>query len=82
MIKIVINEKYYRKQFDDWIAGGKVEYKGKTYCWKAENINYGFGWEIDPLNKNDWGNIQRKESKIILKTIQKCLLKHRTEYVS
>jgi len=43
MIKIIIDSQYHRKQFDDWLAGGKAEYKGKTYYWSAQNNNYGFG---------------------------------------
>ena len=35
MMKIIIDSQYHRDQFDDWLAGGKVEYNGKTYYWYA-----------------------------------------------
>jgi len=52
-VLITIDSKYQRDQFDDWLAGGTVEDKGKTYYWSAENSNYGFGWEIEPISEED-----------------------------
>ena len=28
MLTIIIDSKYHRRQFDDWLAGGTAEYKG------------------------------------------------------
>ncbi len=57
MIKIIIDSKYHRDQFDDWLAGGRFELKGKTYYWSARNSNLGFGWEIEPVSEEDWNMI-------------------------
>lgn len=80
-VVIVIDSKYYRDQFDDWLAGGKAEYKGKTYYWSASNSNYGFGWEIEPITEEDWNDIPEDEFNKIIKSIETCLCEHRTEYV-
>ena len=81
MIKITIDSQYYRNQFDDWLAGGTVEDKGKTYYWSAQDSNYGFGWEIEPIAKDDWNNISDDELNKIITSIEKCLYEHKTEYV-
>jgi len=81
MLKIIIDSLYYRDQFDDWLAGGKVEYKDKKYYWSAQNDNYGFGWEIEPLTENDWNDIAEAEFNEIISLIEKCLYEHKTEYL-
>lgn len=81
MIKIMIDSQYHRDQFDDWLAGGKVEYKRKTYYWSAQNSNYGLGWEIQPVSEEDWANIVEDEFNDIINLIETCLYKHRIEYV-
>ena len=43
MIKIIIDSQYHRYQFDDWLAGGKIEYKDKKYYWSAQNNNFWLG---------------------------------------
>jgi len=57
MIKITIDTQYQCNQFDDWLAGGQIEYKSKKYYWCDNNSNYGFGWEIEPITDNDWDEI-------------------------
>ena len=78
---ITIDSKYQRDQFDDWLAGGKVEYKRKTYYWSAQDSNYGFGWEIEPTTEEDWNDISEDEFNRITALIEKCLHEHKTEYV-
>jgi len=80
MIKIIIDSQYHRKQFDDWLAGGKAEYKGKTYYWSAQNNNYGFGWEIEPIDDADWCDITENEFNQITRIVKECLYKHKIEY--
>ena len=81
MIKITIDSQYHRDQFDDWLAGGKVEYKRKTYYWSAQNSNYDFGWAIEPVSEEDWANIAEDKSNKIISLIESCLYEHRTEYM-
>jgi hypothetical protein len=81
MIKIIIDSQYHRGQFDDWLAGGIVEDKGKTYYWSAQDSNYGFGWEIEPVTEDDWDDVSEDEFNKIITLVEKCLYEHRTEYV-
>jgi len=80
MLAIIIDSKYHRHQFDDWLAGGTVEYKGKTYYWSAQDGNYGFGWEVDLITEEDWGSLDEEEFDELMKIIQKCLYEHKNEY--
>jgi len=80
MIKIIIDSQYHREQFDDWLAGGKVKYKDKKYYWFAQNNNYGFGWEIEPITEEDWRDITEEEFNQITRLVKKCLYEHETEY--
>lgn len=80
MLTIIIDSKYHRHQFDDWLAGGMVEYKGKIYYWSAQNSNYGFGWEVDPVTEEDWNSLDEEEFYEIMKIIEKCLYEHKNEY--
>jgi hypothetical protein len=79
-IIVTIDSKYHREQFDDWLAGGKVNYKGKTYYWFAQNNNYGYGWEIEPVNEEDWDDIPEEKYDEIFTLIQESLLKHKIDY--
>lgn len=79
-ISVAVNSKYHRDQFDDWLAGGSVEYRGKFYYWSAQDSGYGFGWEIDPVTEEDWSNIGEPECEQIAGFIVKCLAMHKTEY--
>ena len=81
MMKIIIDSQYHRDQFDDWLAGGKVEYNGKTYYWSAQDSNYGFGWEIEPVDEGDWQDICEVELRKIIRFIGKCLNKHKSEFI-
>jgi len=83
-IHVVLNidAKYHRKQFDDWLAGGDLCYRGRRYYWSAQDSNYGFGWEIEPIPEENWSDISQEELNEIVKLIEKCLYEHRTEYVS
>ncbi len=81
MPTIIIDSQYYRNQFDDWLAGGTVEDKGKTYYWAAQNSNYGFGWEIEPVTEEDWYDVSEGEFNDIITLIERCLCEHKTEYV-
>ena len=78
---ITIDSKYHRDQFDDWLAGGKIEYKWKTHHWSAQNSNYGFGWEIEPITEEDWSGLDEDEFNELIRIIEKCLYEHTTEYV-
>lgn len=78
---ITIDSKYQRDQFDDWLGGGKVEYKGKTHYWSARNSNYGFGWEIEPITEEDRSGLDEDEFNELMKVIERCLCAHKTEYV-
>ena len=80
-ISVTIDSKYHRDQFDDWLAGGKIEYKDKRYYWSAQNNNYGFGWEIEPITEDNWSDISEDEFNKIITVIEKCLCEHRVEYV-
>jgi len=80
-VLITIDSKYQRDQFDDWLAGGTVEDKGKTYYWSAENSNYGFGWEIEPISEEDWANIPKDKFDSIVSLIESCLYQHQAEYI-
>jgi len=81
MINIIIDSQYHRDQFDDWLAGGKVEDRRKTYYWSAQNSNCGFGWEIKPVSEEDWANIAEGKLDKIMSLIESCLYEHRTEYI-
>jgi hypothetical protein len=80
-IAITIDSKYHRDQFDDWLAGGKIQYKNKRYYWSAQNNSYGLGWEIEPITDDNWSDISESELNEIIAIIRKCLQEHRTEYV-
>jgi hypothetical protein len=80
-IRVTIDGLYHRGQFDDWLAGGTVQDKAKTYYWSAQDSNYGFGWEIEPVTEEDWSDIPKDKSNEIITLIRKCLYKHRAEYV-
>ena len=80
MLKIIIDSKYHRHQFDDWLAGRTIEFKGKTFYWSAQNSNYGFGWEIELILEEDSDSLE--DEKLIIRAIEKCLYKHQNEYVS
>jgi len=82
MIKVTIDSKYFRNQFDDWLAGGRVEFEGKVYYWTAQDSNYGLGWEIEPVTEEDWSDLKEHRFDEFMKTINKFLCEHRTEYVS
>ncbi len=80
MIKVIIDSKYCRHQFDDYLAGGKVEYRGKIYYWLAQDSNYGFGWEVEPITEEDWKDITEKEYSRITGIVEKFLCEHKTKY--
>lgn len=79
-ITINIDSKYYRNQFDDWLAGGKVEYKGNTYYWFAQNNNYGYGWEVEAVNDDDWNDIKEEDYELIIELIENSLYAHKNIY--
>lgn len=79
-ILVAVDSKYHRDGFDDWLAGGKVEYKGKIYYWFAQNSNYGFGWDVEPITEEDWSGFNENELNELMKIIEKCLYEHKTEY--
>jgi len=80
MPTIIIDSQYYRKQFDDWLAGGTVEDKGGTYYWSAQDSDYGFGWEIEPVTEEDWRDISEDEFREIIDLIGRCLRGHKSEF--
>ena len=81
-IKVDIHSNYYRRQFDDRLAGGTIEYQSKLYYWSAQDSCYGFGWEIEPISEEGWNYISEKEFTKIESLIEKCLYEHRTEYTA
>jgi hypothetical protein len=81
MLTIVLDSQYHRNQFDDFLAGGTVEEKGKTYYWSAQDSNYGFGWEIEPVTEEDWSHIPKDRANEIITLIEKSLHEHRAEHV-
>ena len=81
MMTITVDCRYHRDEFDDWLAGGSVEYSGRKFHWAAYDANYGFGWEIDPTADEDWDGVSEQEADKILTLIRKCLYQHKTEYV-
>lgn len=78
MTNVIIDSKYYREKFDDWLAGGKVDYKKRTYYWSARAGC--FGWEIEPMKEKNWYDLSEKELKEIIKLIEECIYKHKTNY--
>ena len=82
MVTVNIHARYHREQFDDWLAGGDFCYAGRKYGWSAQNSDYGFGWEIEPITEENWNDISEDELSGIIRLIDKCLYEHRTEYVS
>jgi len=80
-ISVTIDSKYHRNQFDDWLAGGTVEYKEKTYYWSAYDSNYGFGWQVEPVAADNWRDISEDEFSGLIALIEQSLYDHRTEYV-
>lgn len=50
------------------------------YYWSAQNNNYGFGWEIEPITEEDWDEIPENQINEIFLLIKKFLSKHITEY--
>ena len=80
-IALNVDMKYHRDQFDDWLGGGDVYYKGRQYCWCAQNSNYGFGWEVEPITEEDWDDMSDDEISEIIDLIKDCLYKHGKEYV-
>ena len=80
-ISVNIDSKYQRSQFDDYFAGGKIEYREKIYYWSAEDSNYGFGWEIEPITEEDWSGLSEDEFNELMRVIERCLYEHRTECV-
>lgn len=80
-ISVIADTKYHCEQFDDWLAGGKIEYQGKIYYWSAQDSNYGFGWEIEPTDEENWNDISGEEMGNMITLIRQCLYEHKTEYV-
>lgn len=78
-VVVTVDSQYYRKRFEDWLAGGTVEYKDKTYYWAAEDVRY--GWEIEPIDEQHWGDIEEAEHWQIADFIIQCLCKHESRYV-
>jgi hypothetical protein len=38
-----------------------------------------FGWEIEPINEEDWRDITEEEFNQITSLVEECLYKHKTE---
>ena len=79
-ISITVESKYYRNEFDDWLAGGIINYKGKRYYWSAQDSNYGFGWDIETVDDEEGETISEEEFNAIVKLIEKSLYEHKIEY--
>ena len=81
MIKITIDSKYFRKQFDDWLAGGTIEFNGKVYYWTAQDSHYGLGWEIEPVTEEDWSDLNEHRFSKFMEIIERFLCEHKSEYM-
>jgi hypothetical protein len=81
VVRIVIDSQYHRDQFDDWLAGGRVEYEGRMYHWSGYDSGYGFGWEIEPVGLEGWETIAENQFEQVIELIKDCLHKHRREFV-
>lgn len=79
-ILVTIYSEYHRSQFDDWLADGAVEFEGKTYYWSAQDSNYGFGWEIEPIGEEP-SCLDEDKFDELASIVEGCLHRHRTEYV-
>ena len=64
---------HYRRQFDDYLGGGKIEVRGKTCYWSAHDSGYGFGWEIEPITEDEWNDITEDEFNEITAFIKNAL---------
>ncbi|HLG93449.1 MAG TPA: hypothetical protein VI546_01290 [candidate division Zixibacteria bacterium] len=78
-IRVTIESMYHRDQFDDWLAGGRVEINEKIYYWSAQDSSFGFGWEIEPVDETVWTDIAEDEFEKIASLIKKCLSQHPIE---
>lgn len=78
IVVVTVDSQYYRKQFEDWLAGGTVEYRAKTYYWAAEDVRY--GWQVEPVDEEHWGDIEEAERHQIAAVIMECLCKHESRY--
>ena len=74
-IALNVDVKYHRDQFDDWLAGGDFYYRGRRYYWVAQNSNYDFGWEVEPIMEDDWNEISENVTDRIIRSVEKCLWK-------
>jgi hypothetical protein len=81
LFTVVIESKYRREQFEDWLAGGTVEYNGQTFYWEARDGCAGFGWDIAPINQKNWDAISEEEYDGIMEVIEKALNAHETHHV-
>lgn len=79
-IHVSIESMYHRDQFDDWLAGGRIEINGRTYYWSAQDSNYGFGWEMEPVNDDDWIDISEDQFEKIASLVRGCLKEYRVDY--
>ena len=81
MIEVIIESYYYREQFEDWLAWGKVVYKDKSNYWEAYDSNNGFGWTIKQVHEEDWNKISNKNLDRIVNLIAKSLRSYRNKFV-
>ena len=79
--RVMINSQYYRDQFDDYLAGGTIEFNNEKYYWSAINYNNGFGWEIDPIIEDSWNDITEIDFNELMEIIEESLIEHKSEYV-
>ena len=77
---VIVDSKYHREQFDDWLSGGTVIYGGKTYYWNACDSGNGYGWEVEVIHGQDGENLDEDVFDQIVSLIEKALCKHETEY--
>jgi len=78
---VVVESLYYREQFDDWLAGGYMRVGSSVCRWSAHNSNYGFGWDIEPVDEEwGWSRLSEVEAGQAVAAIQHVLKIHRYEY--
>lgn len=78
---VVIESLYHRDQFDDWLAGGRLEIGDVTCYWEASDSCAGFGWVIEPAVENvGWPDLTEAQSDAAVLAVERALQAHRSEY--
>jgi len=78
---VVIESLVHREQFDDWLAGGRLEVNSAVCYWQAQDSGYGFGWDIEPaLEDQGWPGLIEVQADAGVAAIARALRAHKYEY--